>query len=187
MLDNIKSSFFIKDCLSKIAEKRKLELIKYNKNFQTILNINIINYKILYEKYIIYESNTFAKEFSFYDKLLFEGEYLNGKRNGKGKEYDYGGILIFEGEFFNDKRWNGKGYNKNNIIYELKDGKGYLKEYKNNKIIFEGEYINGLKNGYGKAKEYYYNGKLEFVGEYLNGKRHGKGKEYYRNDGIFII
>ena len=31
-----------------------------------------------------------------------------------------------------------------------------------------------------KEKEYidYKNGKLEFEGEYLNGKHHGKGKEY---------
>ena len=28
----------------------------------------------------------------------FEGEYLNGQRNGKGKEYN-DGKLIFEGEY----------------------------------------------------------------------------------------
>ena len=38
--------------------------------------------------------------------LKFEGEYLNGKRNGKAKEYD--GDLIFEGEYKNGKKWNGK-------------------------------------------------------------------------------
>ena len=48
-------------------------------------------------------------------KLEFEGEYLNGKRNGKGKEYNYEGKLLFEGEYLNGKRWNGKGYNKNDI------------------------------------------------------------------------
>ena len=32
---------------------------------------------------------------------MFEGEYLNGKRNGKGKEYDFNGKLKFEGEFLN--------------------------------------------------------------------------------------
>ena len=35
------------------------------------------------------------KEYDEYDKLKFEGEYLNGKRNGKGKEYDYGEINIW--------------------------------------------------------------------------------------------
>ena len=36
-------------------------------------------------------------------------------------------------------------------------------------IIFEGEYLNGERNGEGK--EYYSNRKLEFEGEYLNGER----------------
>ena len=34
-------------------------------------------------------------------KLEFEGEYLNGERNGKGKEYYDNGKLIFEGEYLN--------------------------------------------------------------------------------------
>ena len=36
--------------------------------------------------------------------MLFEGEYLEGEINGKGKEFDYDGDLIFEGEFVNGKR-----------------------------------------------------------------------------------
>ena len=32
---------------------------------------------------------------SHYDELIkFEGEYLNGNRNGKGKEYYYNGNLM---------------------------------------------------------------------------------------------
>ena len=40
--------------------------------------------------------------------LIFEGEYFNGKKNGKGKEYDDKGQLIFEGIFLNGNRWNKK-------------------------------------------------------------------------------
>jgi len=40
--------------------------------------------------------------------LIFEGEYLNGERNGKGKEYKCEGKLKFEGEYLNGER-NGKG------------------------------------------------------------------------------
>ena len=37
-----------------------------------------------------------------HEKILkYEGEYLNGERNGKGKEYDIKGNLIFEGEYLN--------------------------------------------------------------------------------------
>ena len=39
------------------------------------------------------------------------------KRNGKGKEYYDDDILLFEGEYFDDKRWNGKFYNKDDIMY----------------------------------------------------------------------
>jgi antitoxin component YwqK of YwqJK toxin-antitoxin module len=39
------------------------------------------------------------------DKLIFEGEYLNGQRNDKGKEYYDNETLKFEGEYFNGKKW----------------------------------------------------------------------------------
>ena len=43
------------------------------------------------------------------DELSFEGEYLNGLRNGKGKEFDYNGNLEFEDEYLYNKRYvNGK-------------------------------------------------------------------------------
>ena len=50
----------------------------------------------------------------------------------------------------------GKGYDDNtNIIYELINGNGQIKEYnKYGKLEFEGEDLNGDING--KGKEYYY-------------------------------
>ena len=51
-----------------------------------------------------------GKEYNYNEKgnLLFEGKYLNGKRNGKGKNYLYG-KLIFEGENLKGKKMeNGK-------------------------------------------------------------------------------
>ena len=78
----------------------------------------------------------------------------------------------------NGKWWNGKGYEENeNISFEIKDGKGFVKEYGPIlfELKFEGEYVNGERNGKGKE---YYNDYLDFEGEYLNGKRNGKGKEY---------
>jgi len=40
--------------------------------------------------------------------LEYEGEYLNGKRNGKGKEYDGDDNLKYEGEYLYGKK-HGKG------------------------------------------------------------------------------
>ena len=125
MLKKSKSIYFIKRFFTFVEEKNKLEIIKYNKNMQNILDISIINYKFFSGRYIIFEKNGTGKEYDRYDdKLIFEGEYLHGKRNGKGKEY-YFGVLEFEGEYLNEKK-NGK-----------------CKEYDhyNGKLIFEGEYL----------------------------------------------
>ena len=75
---------------------------------------------------------------------------------------------------------------------------GGEKEYSvNGKLLFEGKYLNNLRNG--KSEEYYddrdNDGRdkllLEFDGEHLNNKRNGKGKEYHYNgklkyDGVFL-
>ena len=101
---NIKSIFFIKYLFSYIKDKNKLKLVRYNKNLQNNLSINIINYKLLSERYIIYETKEKGKEYDRYnDRLIYEGEYLNGKRNGYGKEYDqnYYDIIRYEGEYLN--------------------------------------------------------------------------------------
>ena len=76
---------------------------------------------------------------------------MEKKWNGKAKEYYANCKLKYEGEYLNGKR-NGKGFDKNdNLIYELKDGKGYIKEYDSDgELIFEGEYLNGERNGKGK-------------------------------------
>ena len=93
--------------------------------------------------------------------------------------------MEYEGEFRYNRKFNGKGYDTSgNIIYELINGKGKVKEYDDNgKLEFEGEYLNGKRNGRGKEYEY---GELIFEGEYLNGKRwNGKSKEYEYDELIF--
>ena len=52
MLKNVKTSYFLRIIFSCIEEKRKLELIKYNKFLQENLNISLINYKYLSQRYI---------------------------------------------------------------------------------------------------------------------------------------
>ena len=107
MLNNIKSIFLIKMIFSNSEEKPKLELIKYNKNLQKILNINIINYKFFSGKYIIYISKGIGKEYDGYNNnLIYEGKYKKGKKNGKGVEYCKGEYFNykFEGEYLNEKK-----------------------------------------------------------------------------------
>ena len=53
-----------------------------------------------------------------------------------------------------NKIWNGKIYNKNGEIEcEIKDGKGYIKEYDYFILGFKGEYLNVERNG--KGIQYY--------------------------------
>ena len=88
--------------------------------------------------------------------------------------------MEYEGEYLYNEKYNGKGYDKNgNIIYEIINGNGKIKEYYENGILSsECEYLNGKKHGY--EKTYYTNGNIAFEGEYLNGKRLA-GREYYKD------
>ena len=72
---------------------------------------------------------------------------MDSKKNGKGKEYYNNGNIKFEGIYLFGLKYKGKGYDKyGKIIYELEDGKGYIKEFDNYyEIRFEGEYPNGKK------------------------------------------
>ena len=59
-----------------------------------------------------------------------EYEYSLGKKNGKAIEYFKGGKIRFEGEYLNNRKWNGKGYAPSGeLIYEIKNGKGHIKEF----------------------------------------------------------
>ena len=89
----------------------------------------------------------------------------------KGKEY-INNQLVYEGEYFFHRKYNGKGYDEEgNIIYELIDGSGKVKEFNllYCTLKFEGEYLNGQRNW--KGKVYDKDGELEYEGEYLNGKK----------------
>ena len=70
---------------------------------------------------------------------------------------EYVNNILFKGEYLNGYMYNGQGYDgNNNLVYELKDGCGYVKLYSFAKLLFEGEYLNGRKNG--KGKEYDWKG-----------------------------
>ena len=157
------------------------------------------NILIFEGEYKNFKRNGKGIEYDYNKHLRIEGEYSNGKiingkvydirdnmvlllENGNGKEYYYNGRVQFEGEYLKGRRWNGKGYDYlGNYIFEIKNGKGIEKEYNYFvTLIFEGEYLNGLKNR--KGKEYNDDGKLIFEGEYLNGKKiSGKGFDYKSN------
>ena len=130
-----------------------------------------------------YNGNGLIKDYHCYGCLLFEGEYLNGWRNGKGKEFDGNGNIIFEGDYLCNKLWNGKNNDENKtIIYEIKYEKGFLKQYREEdgklELFFSGEFFNGELNG--KVKNLYIydliNSPLE--DEFKNNKKQGKENNF---------
>ena len=124
-------------------------------------------------------------------KIKFEGELLNGLKHGEAKEFNIFKQVVFEGIYIKGERWEG-------ILREYKDFKlNFEEEYINGKskgkrkgmvkeinerdgLIFECEYFNGEKNG--KAKLYRKDdNRIIYKGEFLNGEKEGKWKEYYES------
>ena len=135
------------------------------------------------------------------NQIEYDGEYLNGEKNGKGKEYYYD--ELYKGEFLNGlKHGKFKIYDiffkelifKGEYLYDKKHGNG-IEYFLGGNKMFEGYYLNGKKwngtgydkdeyiiyvimNGNGNVSEYNIYGRLEFKGEYKNGTRNGEGREY---------
>ena len=100
-----------------------------------------------------------GKKYNMNGELQFDGEYLNNYKL-KGREY-INKLLEYEGEFLFNKKWSGKWYDENwNIIYILNNGNDRVKESHDGELKFEGEYLNGRRNG--KGKVYNWKNKLEF-------------------------
>ena len=121
---DIKSAYIIKYIFSFINIKQKLNLIIYNKQLQKIIGVDIEDYKETSGKFKILEKNGKGREYILNTKILkFEGEYLNGKRNGEGKEYS-DGKLEFEGEYLKGER-NGKKRTKKNVDESNTNGRRF--------------------------------------------------------------
>ena len=73
-----------------------------------------------------------GKFFGINDNILYEGDFIKDKREGKGKYY-YENGEYYDGEFKNDLR-NGKG----------------IEYYKNKKVKYDGDFINDMYDGNGK-------------------------------------
>ena len=204
MWRKIRAPLILKKIFNNINTKRKLIINVYNKELQKKLGLDIIDFWIFSGRYKVKKYDETIIYNSLNNIILFEGKYENNKKNGKGKEYkEYKGEvkLIFEGEYLDGKKWEGKYFeydeDSGKLIFECKYLKGIMngeaKEYDkyNGQLLFSGKYLNGKRNG--KGTEYksllisdnnfyssrnikYQNIKI-FSGEYFNGERK-EGKEY---------
>ena len=92
---------------------------------------------------------------------MYDGEWKNGKYDGKGKLYK-DGKLLYDGEWKNGKY----------------DGKGKEYEYRHGTLLllYEGNWKDGTMHG--KGTLYWRSGNVWYDGEWENGTRHGRGKMY---------
>ena len=203
LLGIIKSKKILKYILNHLEYHNKLIFMNYNKVLQHKFELTIDDYKKESKRIKIGGLNGLGKEYTpDGHELIFEGKYLNGKRNGKGIEYFKNGEKKYEGVFLNGNIYEGIQYDENRKkIITFKNGKG-IELYNNGLIKFEGEYLKGkkwtgkgytyygiklfeIKNGNGYIREYNSDGSLLFKGHYLNGERNGKGKEYSHGKLLF--
>ena len=78
------------------------------------------------------EKGNYGKLYNEEGKLIYEGEYKNGIRNGEGTYY-YARGLRYEGEFVN-------GFREGNGVFYWEDGTRWEGPFKNNEMNGEGEY-----------------------------------------------
>ena len=155
MWKKIKSTFILQKIFTILNNKTKLIIIMNNKKLQRKLGINLNDFRRFSGRYKVEEDGETKEYNSYNNRLLFEGQYANRKRNGYGKEYNEEGDLIFEGEYLNGKRRTG-------------NAKEYEEDTGN--LIFEIEYLNGKQEG--NVNEFdIYNGKLLISGNFKTGKK----------------
>lgn len=129
------------------------------------------------------ESLIIASQAGSKGRLVYEGELLDGLRHGQGVE-----TLPNGGKYtgtFSHNKWDGIGvlettendkavkYN-GDFVNGRKTGKGKL--YVNQTLVYEGQFLNDSRSGYGVS--YYDNGLKEYEGDFIGDKFQGMGTLY---------
>ena len=121
---------------------------------------------------------------------FYVGQFKNNKYNGKGIFYYRPNAIKYMGDFV-DNYYEGNGiiFYENGEFYEgqfkkgLKQGRG-CEYYKDKNIKYKGEFFKNIYNGSGK---YIYQNGYYYEGNWMNGRKHGKGTYYkYNNKPIYI-
>lgn len=99
------------------------------------------------------------------DGSFYEGEFRDGEMTGKGYKYDKTRETEYTGDFL-------EGH------YQ---GKGVLRC--RNKYVYEGDFDNNMKHGYGELNEFKMN--QNFKGQWYLNKRHGQGSQKYSDGSVY--
>lgn len=115
-----------------------------------------------------------------------EGNFLRGRLKGKAKIFYPSGKIAKEGIFDGSMKY-GKKYYSSGSGYEVGSyhfGRrhGMMKIYYDNELYDRGKWDNDYREGLHYM--YHSNGKLQFKGHYKRHYRNGKGKEYWENGNL---
>lgn len=127
------------------------------------------------------------------NKMLYTGNWTNGKRNGKGRmEYDDEGKSYYDGDWVNNIRhgYGTRQYPSGNIYQgmwfnNVRHGDGTMK-WLDRDQIYTGQWENGIQHGMGqhiwllpRIAGSQYPLRNMYDGEFVGGLRHGQGSFYY--------
>ena len=188
--ENSWTGYYVNNYLHGIRRKEEQKKLYYFGEEVNILNLKIKDNCIYFNGIKEYEGDIVngvknGKGVEYYkdNKKRYEGEFKNGKHHGSGKEYYDNGILKYFGVFNNDV------YDKKGIEYdetgnklyegEFKNGKyhGKGKLYRNGKIIYEGDFVDNKLQG--KGKEFDEEGKILYSGDFQNNTYEGLGSRFF--------
>ena len=138
-----------------------------------------------------YNDNTYdGTQFWKNGKIMYIGQWKNGKRNGIGTEFWCSGKLNYIGNWISNKRHglgtsynnNGKKWYQGEFYMDQFDGHGL--EYRSDgTLLYDGKWKNDLYNGDGIL--YHLNGITKcYVGHFKDNKLDGDIIEYHKNGNI---
>ena len=167
----------------------------YVNNLKVGLWIEFYNNSNIKSEIDFINGNGLFKEYYETGELLLKGKYINNKKNGKWEEFNIEGNKYREYYYLNDKvnsnrlafLWYDSGYKKSEGYLMLINDKiawdgDYIEYYENGIIYTEGSYDNGIKDGV--WKEYYPNRSVKSIKYYKDGNPFGKWTFYNENGDV---
>ena len=114
-------------------------------------------------------------------KLMREEFFYDGKSDGLMTEYDVEGNVVTQGDYLEGKRegkWfyqAGDNRDEGEYIEGFRNGL-WMSYFSDGTVSFEGKFIDDLPNG--KHKWYWDNGKVKKEGSYVMGRKNGDWRKY---------
>lgn len=122
--------------------------------------------------------------------IMREETFYNGLSDGLMTEWDVDGKIITQGDYIEGKRegkWfydAGDNRDEGEYVEDLRNGT-WESFYSDGTTSFKGKYVDGLPNG--KHTWYWLNGKIKQEGNYVMGRKNGDWKKYDEDGNLIIV